>query len=67
MRFQASWCKLCARESLAFGRLAERYRPRGVVTIEMRPGQSSYPATLRNGVSSQGFGAYSKSFAVVTR
>ena len=39
----------------------------GVVTIEMRPGQSSYPASVRNGVSSQGYGSYNKSFAVVTR
>jgi thiol-disulfide isomerase/thioredoxin len=30
MRFQASYCKPCARESPAFGRLAERYRDRGV-------------------------------------
>ena len=38
----------------------------GVVTIEMRPGLSSYPASVRNGVSSQGYGAYNKSFAVVS-
>jgi peroxiredoxin len=30
LRFQASYCKPCARESAAFGRLVERYRPRGV-------------------------------------
>jgi len=38
----------------------------GVVSIEMRPGQSSYASTLRNGVSSQGYGAYNKSFAVLS-
>jgi peroxiredoxin len=30
VRFQASYCKPCARESAAFGRVAERYRDRGV-------------------------------------
>ncbi|OLC12087.1 MAG: hypothetical protein AUH29_17520 [Candidatus Rokubacteria bacterium 13_1_40CM_69_27] len=30
LRFQASYCKPCARESAAFARLVERYRRRGV-------------------------------------
>lgn len=30
LRFQASYCKACARESAAFGRVAERYADRGV-------------------------------------
>ena len=30
VRFQASWCKPCAREAPGFVRLAERYRARGV-------------------------------------
>ena len=30
LRFQASYCKACARESAAFGRLAQRYADRGV-------------------------------------
>lgn len=33
VRFQASWCKPCARESAALGQLAERYRARGVEVI----------------------------------
>jgi peroxiredoxin len=30
LRFQASYCKACAREAAAFGRLVERYRGRDV-------------------------------------
>ncbi len=30
VRFQASWCKPCAKESAGLARLAERYRGRGV-------------------------------------
>lgn len=30
LRFQASYCTLCAKESAAFGRVVERYRRRGV-------------------------------------
>jgi peroxiredoxin len=30
LRFQASYCKPCARESAGFGRLVDRYRGRGV-------------------------------------
>ncbi len=30
LRFQASYCKPCARESAALARLADRYRPRNV-------------------------------------
>jgi cytochrome c biogenesis protein CcmG, thiol:disulfide interchange protein DsbE len=33
VRFQASWCKPCAKESAALARLAERYRPRGVEVL----------------------------------
>ena len=30
LRFQASWCKPCAREAAGFARVVERYRARGV-------------------------------------
>jgi len=33
LRFQASYCKPCAKESAAFGRVVERYRDRDVVFI----------------------------------
>lgn len=33
LRFQASWCKPCAKESAALAQLAERYRGRGVQTL----------------------------------
>jgi peroxiredoxin len=33
VRFQASWCKACARESEALSRLATKYRDRGVEII----------------------------------
>jgi peroxiredoxin len=33
VRFQASWCKPCVRESAALARLAERYRDRDVELI----------------------------------
>jgi peroxiredoxin len=33
LRFQASYCKPCARESAALDRLAERYRGRGVEVL----------------------------------
>lgn len=33
LRFQASYCKPCARESAALGRVAERYRERGVEVL----------------------------------
>ena len=33
LRFQASYCKACAREAAAFGRLAERYRDRTVTFL----------------------------------
>ncbi len=35
LRFQASWCKPCARESAALARLTERYRVRGVEVIAL--------------------------------
>ena len=33
LRFQASYCKPCVRESAALGRLADRYRERGVEVV----------------------------------
>jgi peroxiredoxin len=33
LRFQASYCKPCARESAALARLADRYRPRNVDVV----------------------------------
>jgi peroxiredoxin len=33
LRFQTSYCKTCARESAALGRVAERYRARGVEVL----------------------------------
>lgn len=33
LRFQASYCKACRRESAALGRLARRYRPRDVEVL----------------------------------
>jgi peroxiredoxin len=35
VRFQASWCKKCGREAPGFGRVVERYRPRGVDFIAL--------------------------------
>ncbi len=35
LRFQASYCKPCAKESPALGRLLERYRPRGVEVLAL--------------------------------
>ena len=35
VRFQASWCKPCAREAPGFARLVERYRARGVDFIAL--------------------------------
>lgn len=37
----------------------------GTVTIEIRPGQSSYEATLRNGVNSRSYGSWKGSFVFV--
>lgn len=37
----------------------------GVVTIEVRPGASSYQASTRNGITSQSYGAWSGSFVFV--
>lgn len=36
----------------------------GTVTIELRPGQSAYQGTTRNGVKSNEYGAYQRSFVV---
>ena len=59
LRFQASYCKPCARESAAFGRLTERYRARGVEVLAihvqdaaadvrrfMRANKVTYPVAL---------------------
>jgi peroxiredoxin len=35
LRFQASYCKPCAKESAALSRLAERYGPRGVDVLAL--------------------------------
>ena len=37
----------------------------GTVTIEIRPGASSYKASTRNGVASKSYGAYAGSFVVI--
>ncbi len=37
----------------------------GTVTIEIRPGQSSYTASTRNGITSRSYGSWSGSFAVI--
>jgi hypothetical protein len=36
----------------------------GLVTIELRPGESSYKGTTRNGITTNSYGAYAHSFAV---
>jgi peroxiredoxin len=59
LRFQASYCKPCARESAALGRLTERYRERGVEVLAlhvqdapvdvrrfMRANRVTYPVAL---------------------
>jgi peroxiredoxin len=59
VRFQASYCKPCARESAGLARLADRYRPRGVellavqvqdtaadVRTFMRANRVTYPVAL---------------------
>jgi peroxiredoxin len=59
LRFQASYCKPCLRESAALGRLAERYRERGVEVLAihvqdavadvrkfMRANKVAYPVAL---------------------
>lgn len=59
LRFQASYCKPCARESAGLARLADRYRPRDVELLAihvqdtaadartfMRANRVSYPVAL---------------------
>jgi cytochrome c biogenesis protein CcmG, thiol:disulfide interchange protein DsbE len=46
LRFQASYCQPCARESAAFGRLIERYRRRGVEFLAVHV-QDTLPDTRR--------------------
>lgn len=59
LRFQASYCKPCARESAALGRVAERYRDRDVEVLAihvqdtvadvrkfMRTNRVTYPVAL---------------------
>ena len=36
VRFQASWCKPCVRESAALAKLADRYRDRGVEVVALQ-------------------------------
>jgi hypothetical protein len=36
----------------------------GSVTIELRPGESSYKGTIRNGIKTSDYGAYGRSFVV---
>jgi hypothetical protein len=36
----------------------------GSVTIELRPGESSYKGTIRNGIKTNDYGAYGRSFVV---
>ncbi len=36
----------------------------GLVTIELRPGESSYKGTVRNGIKTNDYGAYGRSFVV---
>jgi len=36
----------------------------GSVTIELRPGESSYKGTTRNGIKTNDYGAYGRSFVV---
>jgi hypothetical protein len=36
----------------------------GSVTIELRPGESAYKGTMRNGIKSNDYGAYGSSFVV---
>jgi len=36
----------------------------GSVTIELRPGESSYKGTTRNGIKTSDYGAYGRSFVV---
>ena len=38
----------------------------GTVTIEIRPGQSSYTGTVRNGVTTKSYGSWSGSFVLVS-
>jgi peroxiredoxin len=46
LRFQASYCRPCARESAAFGRLVERYGARGVEFLAVHV-QDTMPDTRR--------------------
>jgi len=41
-----------------------KFESGGTVTIELRPGQSSYQGTLRNSVRSSDYGAYVRSFVL---
>jgi thiol-disulfide isomerase/thioredoxin len=48
VRFQASWCKVCADEAAGIERLYEKYRSRGVevVAVHMKDHGATYPAGL---------------------
>ncbi len=45
VRFQASWCRSCAREAPALQRLYERYRPLGVEVIGVQVQDTAADAT----------------------
>src|SRR5258705_112201 len=42
-----------------------KFESGGTVTIELRPGESSYRGTLRNSVKSNDYGAYAHSFVLI--
>ena len=55
----------CVIECVAGAHSGVITRTGGAVTIEIVPGVSAYPSTTRNGIISNGFGAYTGSFLVV--
>jgi hypothetical protein len=46
-------------------RRADHTRRRRAVTIEIRPGEKSYEATERNGISSLSYGSWGGSFVFI--
>lgn len=44
LRFQASWCRACAKESAALARIAERYRGRGVEVLAIHVQDTAHDA-----------------------
>lgn len=51
VRFQASWCKPCVKESAALSRVADRYRERGVEILALQVQDAA--ADVRRFVQSQ--------------